>query len=165
LAATINRQADTETVESWKIQLMKNKTRNLLMLGVLLYSSLRLPAGDEPRGDINPALLYWQAFAVMPDLAPDDQKHLLETQWPTRPMDERAGELAIRYDQTFNLLRAGAASKAPCDWGIDMSLGPQALLPHLKAKRCAIVAVLRARWAMQQQRPKRRPRICWPPLC
>ena len=116
---------------------------------------LWLPAVEAPREDINPALLYWQAFAVMPDLAPDDQKHLLETQWRTRPMDERAGELASRYDQSFKLLKAAAVAKPPCDWGVDMSLGPQALLPHLaKAKRCATVAVLRARWAVQQGRPE-----------
>ena len=106
-----------------------------------------------PREDINPALLYWQAFAVMPDLAPDEQKHLLDTQWRTRPMDERAGELARRYDSTFKLLRAAAASNADCKWGVDLSLGPEVLLPHLaKAKRCANVAVLRARWAIQQGR-------------
>ena len=90
----------------------------------------------------------------MPDLAPDDQKHLLETDWRTRPMDEKAGELALRFDQTFRLLRDAAASKAPCDWGVDMSRGPEALLPHLaKAKRCALTAVLRARWFVQQGKP------------
>jgi hypothetical protein len=134
---------------------MKIKSRNWLSLALLLCLSLRLPAAEALRDEINPALLYWQAFAVMPDLAPEDQKHLLETQWRTRPMDERAGELASRYDQSFKLLKAAAVSKAPCDWGVDMSLGPQALLPHLaKAKRCATVAVLRARWAVQQGRPE-----------
>ena len=134
---------------------MKTKPRNWLILGLLLCLPIRLPAAETRRDDINPALLYWQAFAVMPDLGPDDQKHLLETQWRTRAMDERAGELASRYDQSFRLLRAAMSAKAPCDWGVDMSLGPQALLPHLaKAKRCAVVAVLRARWAVQQGRPE-----------
>ena len=116
--------------------------------------SIRLSAAETHRDDINPALLYWQAFAVMPDLGPEDQKHLLETDWRTRTMDERAGELASRYDQSFKLLQAAMTTKAPCDWGVDMSLGPQALLPHLaKAKRCAVVAILRARWAVQHGHP------------
>lgn len=134
---------------------MKTKARNWLILGLLLGLSIRLSAAETHRDDINPALLYWQAFAVMPDLGPDDQKHLLETDWRTRAMDERAGELASRYDQSFKLLRAAMTTEAPCDWGVDLSLGPQALLPHLaKAKRCAVVALLRARWAVQKGRPE-----------
>src|SRR6185436_8174965 len=134
---------------------MKTKSGSWLILGLLLCLPLRLSAAETQRDDINPALLYWQAFAVMPDLGPEDQKHLLETDWRTRAMDERASELASRYDQTFRLLQAAMTAKVPCDWGVDMSLGPQALLPHLaKAKRCAVVAVLRARWAVQQGRPE-----------
>jgi hypothetical protein len=134
---------------------MKAKSRNWLALGLLLCMGCPLLAAETSREDINPALIYWQAFAVMPDLGPEDQKHLLETQWRSQPMDQRAGELASRYDQSFKLLKAAAVSKTPCDWGVDMSLGPEALLPHLaKAKRCATVAVLRARWAMQQGRPE-----------
>jgi hypothetical protein len=134
---------------------MKTKARNWLTLGLLLCLSHPLPAAEMSREDINPALIYWQAFAVMPDLGPEDQKHLLETQWRTQPMDQRAGDLTSRYDQSFKLLRAAVVTKAPCDWGVDMSLGPEALLPHLaKAKRCATIAVLRARWAVQQGRPE-----------
>lgn len=129
--------------------------RSIWLAGAVTCSLLigRSPAATQQ--EINPALLYWQAFAVMPDLTPEEQKHLLETPWRTHPMDQRAGELAARFDSTFKLLRAAAASKAPCDWGVDLSLGPEVLLPHLaKAKRCATVAVLRSQWAIQQGRPQ-----------
>src|SRR5689334_14898530 len=117
------------------------------LFGVLLRV---VAASDDFRTDINPALLYWQAFAVMPDLAADDQKHLFESEWRNRPMDERAGKLVLRYDATFRVLRQAAVSKVPCDWGVDMSEGPYALLPQLaKAKRCAQAAALRARWFVQ----------------
>src|SRR5438045_7400232 len=110
----------------------------------------RLSAAEAFRTDINPALLYWQAFAVIPDLSADDQKYLFDTEWRTRPMDERAGQLALRFDATFRFLRQAAASKPPCDWGIDMSEGPYALLPHLaKATRCRHAAPLTARWFFQ----------------
>ena len=105
------------------------------------------------RTDINPALLYWQAFAVMPDLSPDDQKHLFESEWRNRPVDERAGELAARFDVAFRLIRQASSSRVPCDWGVDLSEGPHALLPHLaKAKRCAQAATLRARWFLQHNK-------------
>lgn len=118
-----------------------------------LCVTIPLTLAQECRTDINPALLYWQAFAVMPDLPDPDQKYLFETDWRTRPMDERAGQLAAKYDSTFRLLRQAVVAKVPCDWGIDMTQGPYALLPHLaKAKRCAQAATLRGRWAVQNNR-------------
>lgn len=125
----------------------------LLVLGSCLCLVTRVAAGDAVRTDINPALLYWQAFAVMPDLSPDDQKHLFESEWRNRPMDERAGGLAMRYDQSFRLARQAAASAVPCDWGVDLTAGPEALLPQLaKAKRLTQAAALRARWFVQHDR-------------
>lgn len=129
--------------------------RRIWLAGAVTCSLLMGSSRAATQQEINPALLYWQAFAVMPDLSPEEQKHLLETPWRTRPMDQRAGELAARFDSTFKLLRAAAASEASCDWGVDLSLGPEVLLPHLaKAKRCATVAVLRSQWAVQQGRPQ-----------
>lgn len=110
-------------------------------------------AAETFRTDINPGLLYWQAFAVLPDLPSEDQKHLFESDWRHGPLDARAGQLALRFDPTFRLLRQASVSTVGCDWGIDLSEGPRVLLPHLaKAKRCAPAAALRARWFVQQHR-------------
>jgi len=131
---------------------MKIKLLSIFMLasGLRLAALLHAADASVPRSDINPALLYWQAFAVMPELENDDLKHLFEEDWRAKPMDERAGELAARFNSAFKLMRAAAASKAPCDWGVDMTPGPETLLPHLaKAKRAAQAAVLRARWFSQ----------------
>jgi hypothetical protein len=131
---------------------MKPRTCGFLLLACLSLLG-RVSAAEAFRTDINPALLYWQAFAVIPDLPPEDQKYLFDSEWRNRPMDDRAGQLAMRFDATFRFLRQAAASQVACDWGIDMSEGPYALLPHLaKAKRCAQAATLRARWFVQQNR-------------
>jgi hypothetical protein len=133
-------------------RIMKPKTCCFLVLACLSLLG-RVSAAEVFRTDINPALLYWQAFAVIPDLPTEDQKYLFDSEWRNRPMDERAGQLAMRFDATFRFLRQAAASQVACDWGIDMSEGPYTLLPHLaKAKRCAQAATLRARWFVQQNR-------------
>src|SRR5262245_42749116 len=130
---------------------MIRKATLWLITACLPFLALSKVGGQTLRDDINPALLYWQAFAVLPDLTPDDQKYLFETDWRTRPMDERVGELVLRFDQTFKLLRQAGASKVPCDWGIDFGPGPEVALPYLgKAKRSAQAAVLRARWFVRK---------------
>jgi hypothetical protein len=103
--------------------------------------------------DINPALLYWQAFAVSPELSQSESKQFFESEWRNQPLDKEAAATAAKYDHVFKLLRQAAHSTTPCDWGIDLSAGPETLLPHLaKAKRCAQAAVLRARLALQKNR-------------
>jgi hypothetical protein len=131
---------------------MKLKFLFTFVLGVLI--GWPQVGATVPRTDINPALIYWQAFAVFPDLPDADDKYLFTNEWRSRPMDERAGQVALRFDSTFRLLRHAALSQVPCDWGVDMGDGPYAMLPQLaKAKRCAQAAVLRARWFVQQGRP------------
>src|ERR1035438_2512924 len=57
------------------------------------------------------------------------------------------------YDNEFKLVRLAARSAMPCDWGIDMSEGPAALLPHLgRSKAIVQAAKFRALWALQQGR-------------
>jgi len=144
---------DNETV-SESLDMRSSKIcLSLFAIGIGLTA--RVMAGEAPRHAINPALLYWQAFAVMPDLSDEEQKHLFESEWRNRPMDNRAGEIARRFDQSFQIVRNAATSTAPCDWGIDFSAGPNAMLPQLaKAKRLTQASVLRARWWVQNSRPE-----------
>jgi hypothetical protein len=54
-------------------------------------------------------------------------------------------ELLKHYDNSFKGLRRARFAKVPCDWGYDLSDGPEALLPGLApAKRLAQTARLRA---------------------
>lgn len=121
----------------------------------LLFSLLclfpRLSAAESFRTDINPALIYWNGFAALPDMESDDAKYLFESEWRNRPIDERAADMLAQFDPTFRMLRRAGGSRVPCDWGVDLTLGPEAMLPQLaKAKRCAQAAVLRSRWFMQE---------------
>src|SRR5207302_10547105 len=67
---------------------------------------------------------------------------------------ERFGDLMAKYDNEFRLVRQAAHAGVPCDWGIDMSSGPQTLLPQLARGKAVVQAArLRAMWALQQGRP------------
>jgi hypothetical protein len=111
--------------------------------------------GEDFRTDINPALLYYQAFLLAPDLEPADRDYLLLTNnWRGQKLTPRFGELVAKYDSQLALVRQAAHATVPCDWGIDRSAGPATLLPQLaRAKAVAQAARLRARWALQQGRP------------
>jgi hypothetical protein len=137
--------------------------KNIMKIVKLLCSSLSLlfvtgaAAGvsSQPfRTDINPALLYYQASQVAPDLSPTDRDFLFANEWRGQKLPERFGELMARYDNEFKLVRQAAHATVPCDWGIDMSAGPYTLLPHLaRHKGIAQAARLRAMWHLQQGRP------------
>ncbi len=122
------------------------------ILGTLLLAAgMALAArAAAPREDINPALLYFKAFALAPDLSEADHDYLYKPDWRGKQLEPRFGELVAKYDNEFKTLRKAAEMKAPCDWGIDLSEGPEALLPGLaKAKFASQAARLRARWFLQ----------------
>jgi len=117
-----------------------------VILTVLLGYTVALSAAEQFRTDINPALLYHQGLLLVPQLSDKDHKHLFETEWRTKALDERATSLVTSYRNVLKMLRRAAASQVPCDWGIDMSDGPATLLPALaRFKSVAHVACLRAR--------------------
>ena len=104
------------------------------------------------RTDINPALLYFQAYQYMPHLSDADRKHLFDNPtggaWPN-PLDEHARDLLKQYDNSFKGLHRARFAQVPCDWGYDLSDGPDALLPGLApAKGLAQAARLRATLAL-----------------
>jgi len=106
------------------------------------------------RTDINPALLYHQGFSLRPDLAQADHDYLFTNQWRGRVLDERFGDLIWKYDNSFKLFHRARYAQVPCDWGHDISDGPEALLPGLaKAKSAAQTARLRAMWHLQNGKP------------
>jgi hypothetical protein len=105
------------------------------------------------RTDINPALRYYQAFLEMPNLDETNHHYLFVREWRGQPLDKRFGELVSRYDVEFRFLREAVRAEAPCDWGIDLTEGPDALLPALaRAKAAAQVTRLRVMWHLQNGR-------------
>jgi hypothetical protein len=65
-------------------------------------------------------------------------------------LPERFGPLLAGYDNEFQLVRAAAQQKVPCDWGINMGPGPGTFLPHLRfTKAVAVASQPRAMWHLQ----------------
>jgi len=99
----------------------------------------RAPA---PKRSPNAALVYWQAFALLPDV---DAKTDPAANWKKAGIDDKVRKLLKQADQALRLMHK-ASTIDTCDWGIDWSDGPGTLLPHLgKARRLARLAMLRAR--------------------
>ena len=118
----------------------------------LLILTLPVARGEPFRTDINPALLYYQAFLLAPEPMSDAD---MDYFWASKAgreqkLPERFGKIVAGYDSEFKLVREAAQQKAPCDWGIDMSPGPATPLSHLpRAKAVAQAACLRAVWDLQ----------------
>ncbi|MGZ8940307.1 MAG: hypothetical protein ACXW32_13960 [Limisphaerales bacterium] len=118
---------------------------------ILAAVTLELVAAEvDFRTDINPALLYFQAYQNMPQFSEDETAHLFDHPgaWP-EGIDDRAIELLKKYDNAFKGLRRARFAKVACDWGYDLSDGPEALLPGLApAKRLSQAARYRAMAAL-----------------
>ncbi|MGO8700027.1 MAG: hypothetical protein ACLQVY_20240 [Limisphaerales bacterium] len=109
--------------------------------------------GQPDPANINPALTYYRAFELAPDFFAEDRDYLFTNEWRGQKLPDRFGELVTRFDTEFRLVRQAAHAKAPCDWGIDLSAGPDAMLPHLPfIKKVVNAARLRTLWDLQQDR-------------
>jgi len=94
----------------------------------------------------NSAVVYWQAFAAIPNLK-DEQKKVLEmaTASTTAPFNDDVKPILAQYRVALHELHR-ARSITPCDWNLDLDAGPELLLPHLqKARELSRVALLQAR--------------------
>src|SRR5260221_3187829 len=139
---------------------MKNWTRNMTtiksvcMALMMASGALASPDGFQPRTDINPALQYYQAFLVAPDLAQADKDFLFANPRWDQKLSDRAGELLHQYANQFKLARQASRSTVLCDWGIDMSPGPAVLLPQLAPNKIISQAArLPARGIPRQAQP------------
>ena len=117
----------------------------------LLISTLTGARGEPFRTDINPALLYYQAFLMAPKTMSDaDWDYLGSKAGREQKLPERFGPILAGYDNEFNLVREAAQQKVPCDWGIDLSPGPATPLPHLAlVKAVAVASRPRVMWDLQ----------------
>jgi hypothetical protein len=123
-----------------------------LVLALLLMADAAVTQAENFRTDINPALIYYQALLLehSADLNLNHRDYLTTNEWRGRTLDKRFGELASSYNREFEYTRRAARAKVPCDWGIDLTTGPDTLLPHLgRFKAVATMARLRAMWDLQ----------------
>ena len=131
-----------------------NSMKPICLSLLVLTGSLLGAPGEDFRTDINPALLYYRAFLLAPNAMSDaDRNYLDSKKGMEQKLPERFGSIVAGYDNQFLLVLQAARATAPCDWGIDMSAGPNTMLPHLaRAKVIAQAAQLRAVWALQHGR-------------
>lgn len=131
------------------------KTMRLFGLSLLILPCVLLGARGEPfRTDINPALLYYQAMLVASEpLSDADWNYLESKKGLEQKLPERFGPIVAASDNQFRLVRQAAQATATCDWGLDMSAGPNMLLPHLgRARAICRTAQLRVVWDLQHGR-------------
>jgi hypothetical protein len=110
--------------------------------------------GESSALNINPALLYYQAFLVAPEPLPQAEwDYLSSYEGRSQPLPERYAGILAGYDNQFRLVRQAARATAPCDWGTDLSAGPATLLPQLAPSKAVMVATrLRVAWDLQHGR-------------
>jgi hypothetical protein len=131
------------------------KTAGPILISLFAVAAAPLSAiADASRADINPALLYNQAFLVAPEpLSQADDAYLGSREGLSQNLPERFDKIVAGYDNQFRLIKQAALSTVPCDWGIDLSQGPATLLPHLaRAKAVAVAMRLRVKWDLQHGR-------------
>ncbi len=131
------------------------KTITPICFSLLVFTGALLGVRGEPlRTDINPALLYYRAFLVAPDpMSEADRNYLGSKKGREQRLPERFGQIVAGYDNQFLLVRQAAHTTTPCDWGLDLSVGPNAMLPYLgRAKAVCQAAQLRAVWDLQHDR-------------
>ena len=133
---------------------MKNLLRTVPLVSIITALSVTGAPAEAFRTDINPALRYYQAFLMTPTLAEADDRHFYEKDWRGLELDAQAGRLAESFDNAFQALREAVPATVPCDWGIDLSHGPETILPGLVyAKKLSQAARLRAMWRLQNGKP------------
>lgn len=103
------------------------------------------PAAAEGARPGNAAVVYWQAFAALPALTPEEQQWLAAAaKAPAGPMPPKVKILAKQQGPALELMHRATLAKA-CDWELDYSEGPMLPLPHLaKLRELARGAQLRA---------------------
>src|SRR5690348_6965100 len=98
------------------------KRMKLIILSCLIGMVAAEVVSAQYRTDINPAMLYYQAINLAPDLSSAERDYLFaDTEWRVQRLPDKVGELLTRYDNQFKLVRQAAHATVPCDWGIDMS--------------------------------------------
>jgi hypothetical protein len=121
---------------------------------LIVAGALAGASGQPSPTNINPALLYYQAFIMAPEPLPQaESDYLASKEGRTQKLPDRFASIVAGYDNQFKMVRLAAHSAVPCDWGADESAGPGMLLPQLaRAKAVVVAARLRVVWELQQGR-------------
>jgi len=110
--------------------------------------------GETFRTDINPALTYYRALLMAPEpMSEADRSYLESKKAREQKLPERFGKIVAESDRQFELVRQAAHATVPCDWGMDLSAGPNVAFPQLgRARAVCRTAQLRAVWGLEHGR-------------
>lgn len=104
-------------------------------------------AAERPAATANAAVVYWQAFALVPEpfAEPEKAKYEAAVANPAAPVADDLAPLIAKFGNSLGELHR-ATKIAACDWNLDYEAGAGCLLPHLeKARALSKAALLRAR--------------------
>lgn len=106
---------------------------------VLVFSSIvsvtaaeEIPQVNEVLAD-NAALVYWQAFSLLPDLD-DAQTKSLHAVLEGGKADANVSKMLRQANESLRLLRR-ATKYSQCEWGLEYERGIETVLPHLSQSR------------------------------
>ena len=121
---------------------------------ILIFTSLAALASLHAEGighpPINPALLYWQSAAQLPNLSNDRATALHEIASGKKSITAVSWQ-DFGFDGAEKLLLKAAGSTAPCDWGLPWELGPETPMPHFsKLIELANIAIGEAEFQFTQ---------------
>ena len=102
---------------------------------LLVVLALNTTSAVPPRKDINPALLYWQAFSLFPEL--DETESALATTEIVGDVSAEERAVAARFDASFVFILRARTQKTPCDWGIDLADSDTSHRQHICSRRHA----------------------------
>lgn len=129
------------------------RCRRMVMLWALVAGTLsdELVSAAESHSTLataeaNAAVVYWQAFAVLPKLSEHEKAaYDAAVESAPGPVGADLQPIVARFDNALRALHR-AQGMAECDWIIAYDEGPEGLLPHLQAAReLARAALVRAR--------------------
>jgi len=123
------------------------KSKYIVSTTIAIFALTSCLSAEEVKyPPINPALTYWQAAALMPDLKGEKAELLNDAIFGKKPLDDaKVRELLTESEDSLRLFAKAAASSAPCDWGLDLKEGPELGLPHIsKIRELSRLAVLKA---------------------
>jgi len=116
---------------------MKFIRRAFILLGVLAAQATCsgfVIAAERPAAAAAPnaAVVYWQAFALLPEplAEPEKAKYEAAVANPAAPVADDLAPIIAKFDDALGQLHR-ATKIAACDWNLDYEAGVEGLLPHL----------------------------------
>jgi len=105
---------------------------------------------NQPAEIENAALVYWQSFALLPNLSEKEVKLLAQIE--ANEQRPSAASAILRKSQTSLGLVQHVSAKTQCEWQL-IANGPATLLPHLgKARLLGRLLVVSSRVAAEEKR-------------